>query len=95
MSYLPILFEFLGTLIFFYVIFNVGEPVAIAAALLGVIFFGASVSGAHFNPGVSFLMWLGGRITSGVLIQYVTAQLLAAVTVIYLTNPTGFLSRLA
>ena len=88
MNYLPVLFEFIGTFIFFYVIFNVGEPIAIAAALLGVIFFGASVSGAHFNPGVSFLMWMGGRITSLVLIQYIAAQLLAAVTVIYLTNPT-------
>lgn len=87
MQFLPILFEFVGTLVFFYVIFNVGEPIAIAAALLGVLFFAFQVSGGHFNPGVSMLMWLGGKITSLVLVQYVAAQLLAAVAVIYLTNP--------
>jgi len=83
---LPLLFEFLGTLVFFYVIFNVGEPISIAAALLGVIFFGAAVSGAHYNPGVSFLMWLGGRISLGTALQYVLVQLLAAATVVLLST---------
>jgi len=83
---LPLLFEFLGTLVFFYVIFNVGEPIAIAAALLGVIFFGAAISGAHYNPGVSLMMWLGGKISSATFVQYVLVQSLAAATVILLTQ---------
>lgn len=85
---LALLFEYLGTLIFFYVIFNVGEPIAIAAALLGAIFFGAAVSGAHYNPGVSFLMWLSGRIGGTQAMQYVLVQLLAAATVVLL-SPSG------
>jgi len=83
---LPLLFEFIGTLVFFYVILNVGEPIAIAAALLGAIFFGAAVSGAHYNPGVTFLMWLAGKVTAATALQYVVVQLLAAATVILLTG---------
>jgi len=83
---LPLLFEFIGTLVFFYVILNVGEPVAIAAALLGAIFFGAAVSGAHYNPGVTFLMWLAGKIPLATAAQYIVVQLLAAATVVLLTG---------
>lgn len=83
---LSLLFEFIGTLVFFYVIFNVGEPIPIAASLLGVIFFGVAISGAHYNPGVSFLMWLGGKIPISTALQYVLVQLLAAATVILLST---------
>lgn len=83
---LPLLFEFVGTLVFFYVIANVGQPLAIAAALLGAIFFGAAVSGAHYNPGVSFMMWLMNKISSTQLVQYVLVQCLAAATVVLLTQ---------
>jgi glycerol uptake facilitator-like aquaporin len=83
---LPLLFEFVGTLVFFYVIANVGQPIAISAALLGVIFFGAAVSGAHYNPGVSFMMWLLNKISSTQLVQYVLVQGLAAATVVLLSQ---------
>ena len=83
---LPLLFEFIGTLVFFYVIANVGQPISVAAALLGVIFFGAAVSGAHYNPGVSFMMWLMNKISSTQLIQYVLVQGLAAATVVLLSQ---------
>lgn len=83
---LPLLFEFIGTLVFFYVIANVGQPIPIAAALLGVIFFGAAISGAHYNPGVSFMMWLLGKINSTKLIQYILVQCLAAATVVMLSQ---------
>lgn len=86
---LPLLFEYLGTLIFLYVVLNVGEPIAIAAALLGAIFFGAAVSGAHFNPGITFLMWLVGKVTSTTALQYVLAQLLAAASVVFLSGLTA------
>ena len=86
---LPLLFEFIGTLVFFYVILNVGEPIAIAAALLGTIYFGAAVSGAHYNPGVSFLMWLTQKISFPQMIQYVLVQLLAAATVTLISNTTA------
>ena len=83
---IELVFEFLGTLIFFFVILNVGQPIAIAAAFLGAVFFAASISGAHFNPGVTFLMWLVGKIQSVTAIQYVISQLLAAATVVYLSR---------
>jgi len=86
---LNLLFEFIGTLVFFYVIANVGQPIAIAAALLGVIFFGAGVSGAHYNPGVSFMMWLLNKITTTQMLQYILVQFVAGATVVLLTQGTA------
>lgn len=83
---LPLLFEFIGTFVFFYVIANVGQPIAIASALLGAIFFGASVSGAHYNPGVSFMMYLLNKINIVQLVQYVAVQCLAAASVVMISN---------
>lgn len=83
---LPLLFEFIGSLIFFYVILTVGQPIAVGAAFLGVVFFGANVSGAHYNPAVTFMTWLAGNIENSKAVQYVIMQTLAAISVIYLKN---------
>jgi len=37
-----------------------------------------AVSGAHFNPAVTFGVWIAGRITAARAIQYVLAQLVGA-----------------
>lgn len=84
----PLLFEFIGTFIFFYVIAKVGKPIPIAVALLAAIYFGAAVSGAHFNPGVSFMMYLLQKINWTTMVQYITVQLLAAGTVVLLSRAT-------
>lgn len=83
---LAILFEYLGSLIFYFVIAYIGQPIAVAAAFLGAVFFSYLVSGAHLNPAVSAMMYLMHKIDGVKLVQYIAAQLLAAVSSIYLVS---------
>lgn len=74
--------EFLGTFFFFSIILNAIAnaslgPVAVAIGLLAAIYFGGSISGGHFNPAVSVMMFAKGNITGDVLLLYVIAQVLA------------------
>jgi len=83
--------EILGTFFFLSVILrtlsdsSVG-PVAVAVALLGAIYFGASTSGAHFNPAVSFSMFLKNKMEVNLLIAYVLAQLVGAALAVKFDN---------
>jgi len=77
-----VLAEFLGTFFFFSVILNAVSnasfgPIAVAVGLLAAIYFGSSVSGGHFNPAVSVMMFAKGNIKADVLILYVLAQIMA------------------
>ncbi len=49
-----------------------GLALAVLASALG------AVSGAHFNPAVTFAVWIVGRIRIGAAVQYVGAQLVGA-----------------
>lgn len=77
-----VLAEFLGTFFFFSVILNAIAnaslgPIAVAVGLLAAIYFGGSVSGGHFNPAVTVMMFAKGNITADVLILYILAQIMA------------------
>jgi aquaporin Z len=78
-----LLIEFIGTFIFLSVILGVGEPIPIVVALLSVIYFGGAISGGHFNPAVSFMMWLNKKITDHNLYLYIAVQLLGAAAAYY------------
>ena len=80
----PYLIEALGTFIFLSVIISVGKPIPIAITLAAVIFFGSQISGAHFNPAVSVMMFLNKAITMPTLVGYVTAQVFGAALALYL-----------
>ena len=69
------LVEFIGTFLLLSVIVNIGEPIPIATALLAAIYLGANISGAHFNPVVSFVMYLKKTLPLNDLALYVLAQL--------------------
>jgi aquaporin Z len=83
--------EVLGTFFFLSVILRTLSDssiggVGIAAALLGAIYFGASTSGAHFNPAVSFAMFMKNKMEINLLIGYVLAQLIGAALAVKFDN---------
>jgi aquaporin Z len=75
--------EYIGSFIFFYVILQQGQAIPIGVALAAMIYFGGAISGGHFNPGVSLMMFLNGTLPSSEFLQYVLVQSLAAATAVY------------
>ena len=71
--------EFIGTFIFLSVILATGDPLAIGLALVAVVYFGAKVSGGHFNPAVSIMLYLKKAINDKELIGYILSQVLGGV----------------
>ncbi len=82
------LYEFIGT---FFLVFTVGmtvldpnsagmlAPLAIGGVLAALIFAGGHVSGGHYNPAVSFAVFLRGKLSSKNLAAYWGVQTLAAI----------------
>ena len=68
--------EFIGTFIFLSVILTTGDAFAIGLALAVAIYFGGKVSGGHFNPAVSVMMFLNKGIKMEELLGYVISQCL-------------------
>jgi aquaporin Z len=71
--------EFLGTFLFLSVILSTGNPIAIAVALLAMIYFGGSISGGHFNPAVTSMFFAKGDIESTDAVMYIVAQVLGGI----------------
>ena len=69
------LVEFLGTLFFIYVIIATNNAIAIGAALALVIYLGGKISGGNYNPAVSVMMVLAGKLPKEQLVGYILAQL--------------------
>src|SRR6185436_11933150 len=77
--------EFIGT---FFLVFTIGlvvrgsapfAPFAIGAVLMVMIFAGGHISGAHYNPAVTFAAYLRGRCDAKDVTPYWIAQFLGAV----------------
>ena len=87
-------YEFIGT---FFLVFTVGmavlepnsagllAPLAIGSALAVMVFAGGHISGGHYNPAVSFAVFLRGKLSSKDLGAYWIVQLLAGIIAGYLT----------
>ena len=69
------LVEFLGAVVFVYVILATGNPVAIGAALALIILLAANISGGHINPAVSIAMASAGKLPVNDLLPYCLAQI--------------------
>ena len=80
------LVELVGTFAFLFVILYIGEPVAIGMALILVIYFGGSISGGHFNPAVSIMMFMKGSLEKCCIIPYIIAQILGGILALQLYN---------
>ena len=79
-----LLAEFLGTMFFLYVILAAGDAVAIGFALMIVIFILGKVSGGNFNPAVSVMMAMAGKLSMKDLAPYIVAQVLGGLAALEL-----------
>jgi aquaporin Z len=81
------LVEFIGT---FFLVLTIGctvvpgapgvvAPLAIGGVLMAMIFAGGHVSGGHYNPAVTFAVFLRGRCDKADVVPYMVAQALAGV----------------
>ena len=71
-----IICEFVGTFIFLSVILATGDPLAIGLALAVSVYFGIRVSGGHFNPAVTVMMYFKKAINDKELVCYIISQVL-------------------
>ena len=86
-----LLVEFIGTFIFLGAIMATLKDGAIAAlevglALAAVIFFGGKISGGHFNPAVSVMMFLKGKKNLFTTILYILAQVIGGILALYFVS---------
>ena len=79
-----LLAEFLGTMFFLYVILATGDAVAIGLALMIVIFILGKVSGGNFNPAVSIMLAMAGKLSMKDLAPYIVAQVLGGLAALEL-----------
>jgi len=78
--------EFLGTVFFLLVILLTGQAIPIGLALMAVIMVGGKISGGHFNPAVSVMMWRNGKLKMSDLAPYVIAQVLGGLVALELSK---------
>lgn len=71
--------EVMGSVIFFTTILTYGKnPMAVAIGLLAAIYAFGRMSGGHFNPAVSAMLFMKKEISAWKLLMYVAAQLVGA-----------------
>ena len=70
--------EFIGTFFLTLVISLTGHPIAIGLILMAMIYAGGHISGGHFNPAVSFAMFLEKTLSLNAMLRYWAAQTLGA-----------------
>ena len=80
--------EFIGTLFLCLTIIlnsqNNYAPLAIGAVLMVMVFAGGHVSGAHYNPAVTFGVLIRGKITLEDAIVYVISQLAGGIAGVFI-----------
>ncbi len=54
-------------------------PLAIGMLLIVIIYAGARISGAHYNPAVTISLWLRGRFKRNIVPYYIVSQIFAGV----------------
>ena len=68
--------EFIGTFFLILIIGLTGNPVAIGLGLSVLIYMGAHISGAHYNPAVTLAMFLNEEISKKELFSYISLSLI-------------------
>lgn len=70
--------EFIGAFFLVLTIGLTGNPIAIGAALMVMVYAGGHISGAHYNPAVTLAVLIRGKINSSEAIGYMIVQVIGA-----------------
>ncbi len=73
------LIEFIGTFFLVLVVALTGNPLAIGGFLIAMVYAGGYISGAHYNPAVTFTLLLSKKIKSDEAVRYMIIQMIAGV----------------
>ena len=71
--------EFIGTFFLVLIIGITNNPIAIGIGLSVLVYMGAHISGAHYNPVVSLAMFIQKEIKRSELLYYIISQLIASI----------------
>jgi aquaporin Z len=74
-----LIIEFLGTFFLVLVVALTGNPVAIGAVLIALVYMGGYISGAHYNPAVTLALWVNDKVGSPEALRFIATQLLAGI----------------
>lgn len=70
--------ELIGTFFLVLVIGLTGNPIAIGSILMVMVYMGGHVSGAHYNPAVTFAVWIRKKIETKDAVMYILFQVVGA-----------------
>lgn len=71
--------EFVGTFFLTIAISLIANPLTIGLVLMAMIYVGGHISGAHFNPAISFACFIQKRFDAATMGMYMAAQSLGAI----------------
>lgn len=75
-----LLAEFIGVFFLTAAIGLSASPISAGVVLIALIYIGTHLTDAHFNPAISFSAWIRGKIELHELTEYVTGQVLGAIS---------------
>lgn len=81
--------EIIGTFFLVLIIGLTGNPIAIGLGLAVLVYMGAHVSGAHYNPAVTLSMYINDQIDIKESGKYVASQLIGSVLAVYTLAELG------
>jgi glycerol uptake facilitator-like aquaporin len=81
-----VIVEFLGTLVFLYVILATGHFAAIGATLALMIYLGGPISGGNYNPAVTVMLVMAKKQKMDTLLPYILAQVAGGIVALQLFN---------
>src|SRR5690606_22418292 len=68
--------EFLGTFFLVLTVALTGQPIAIGAVLIALVYMGGYISGANYNPAVTLALFINNKIEKAMAIRYIGVQML-------------------
>ena len=78
--------EFFGSFIFIFVILKIGQTLPILLTITAIVLIFENISGAHFNPLVSMIMYLNKTLSQSDLMAYIISQLAGGILAYELVN---------